>query len=520
MATAETAPHSRVGSWLRLALIGIALWVCMLAWALSSPPGSAPDEDAHLSAAWAIAHGQSANAKTWSVPAVFLPKYCHPSTVLKGPCFNAPSKIGSSRVEFANRTIGYPVTFHWLEGKFFDSSLNASVLWIRAFVSLVCAFLIMLPLLLIKVIAGDRALRTVGLLLVVSLSPLAFFMFGSVNPSSWEMAGAVCSWGSFVALVLATRWIQVPFAVIGIVIGILAGALARPHGGLLLLLALPLAGPLALARIAPAAAAARRRFWLAVIGCYVVVGSVASVLIFRGALSIRWDVSAPRDTHSALWHWLSDAPRSGDYLLSSFGPLGWLDTPIPSIVPLLVVAVGGYLVLGALRQGRITLTLSLLMTTVGSLFLTTAVLATGIPPDGHLESRYLWPVYIGVLFTTAAGLLTADRPSLEELLGGHVRLLLSAALVVAGVVGFFTNVRRYATGLGEFPYVSPLLWRPSVLGFTPLLVVFVVAYAFLVYLVMATRLPSMPRRRLKVVTSEEVAETPDADPRDAVDDDA
>jgi Predicted membrane protein (DUF2142) len=504
MTTPEESPAPQRGRWLRLVLIALALWVCTLAWALSSPPGASPDEDAHLSAAWAVTHGQSPTAPKLTIPDSLFVRYCYPAAIAHGPCYAAPAAIGSTYVTHTNLTAGYPLTFHWLEGQFFRPGLDASVLSIRAFVAFSCVLLVMLPLVLISLFAGDDAIGTIGVPLVVTLSPLAFFLFGSVNPSSWDMAGAICGWGCFVALVQAKRRLHVLLALVGILVGILAGALARPHGGLLLVIALPLAGPVALARVAPASVVARRWFWAIVGASYVIVGGLSVALILRGALTIRWSNHPPPDPHSPVWHWLSDLPRAGDYVFGSwgggqFGPLGWLDTAMPAIVPLVFVAAVGYLLIEALRQRRPELSLSLLMTTVGSLFLTTAVLASGIPPDGSVQTRYLWPAYIGVTFTAAAGLARTNKGWVEQLLEGHVRLVLGLGLISAGSVAFFTNLRRYATGLSEFPYVSPALWRPAVLGFGPLVAVFVVAYAALIYLLTTSRLPTVrlpwPRRR-------------------------
>jgi Predicted membrane protein (DUF2142) len=506
MATSLDPPTQGHGRWLRLLLIAVALWVCMLTWALSSPPGSSPDEDAHLAAAWAVTHGESPNGKLFSVPQVLFPEYCYPPAIPEGPCYTPTGAIGSELVTHTNLTAGYPAAFHWLEGKFFRPGLTASVLSIRAFVSFVCVLLIMVPLVLISVTAGDDALRAVGLPLVAILSPLAFFMFGSVNPSSWEMAGAVCGWGCYVALVLANRRSQVFWAIGGMLIGVLAGAVARPSGGLVLLASLPLAGPIVLARIAPAPADQRRRFWTIVGACYATVGAIAVALIFRGALTIRWSNHPPADPHSRVWHWLSDALRAGDYVLGSFGgghfgALGWLDTPMPAFVPLVFVAASGYLVIAAIRQSRPEVTLSLLMTSLGSLFLTTAVLASGIPPDGSVQSRYLWPAYIGVPFAAVASLGMGNRAGGARVPRGHLRWVAGGALVAATSVGFFTNLWRYTTGLDEFPYLSPMLWHPSVLSFGELVVVFVAAYVALVYLLTARSVPTLRRQWFRARTS-------------------
>jgi hypothetical protein len=476
------ASPGRWAGWWRLIAIAASLGACLLAMALSSPPGSAPDEQSHLEKAWTLSHGQPLDTPRLRVPVVLVKAYCNlPPATPRGPCNTPTGAIASPEVEVVNSTHLYPAAFHRALGWFWTSNLTSSVLRMRAFVSMLCVLLVMVPLVLVRVFAGATAVRAVGLPFLVCLSPLALFLMASVNPSSLEMAGGICSWGSVVALAQARRRWHVVASAGAMLIGVLAGFLTRPNGGLLLAASLFCAGPLLLTRVAPSDARRRRGFWAGVTAVYATGGLLAVLLISRGALRVQWLVNPPPPLvpHPPVWHWLTDALKSADVVLGAFGPLGWLDTPLPSIIGTITLAVGGYVVLGAIRRGRVAVAVSVALSAIVSLGLTTAVLASGIPPDGNVQTRYFWSVYIGVLFIAAAGLVVTD--GLEDLLGGPVRVVLVAAMTLASTIAFFTNLRRYTTGLKEFPFLAPVLWQPRLLGVGGLLVAFVVGYVVLAW---------------------------------------
>lgn len=487
--------------WLRLLGIGLVLWVTMAMWAFSSPPGSAPDESSHLEAAWAVTHGQSSSDRTYEVPRQIWRTQCHgfpavPSGMARAlaPCFTPTGPVGADLVRVTNMTSLYPPGFHWLMGQFWTTDLPASVYRMRAFAALGCTLLIMVPLALLSAIGGLAALRRFGPVLLVCLSPLAFFLFGSVNPSSWDMAGAVCAWGCMVVLAHATRRVHVVVGLAGMALGVLAGALTRPSGGLMLLVGLALAAPIVLGRIAPGERRPRRWFWAVVTCAYLALGVFGVIFAAQGRLSIRWSHTGPPNVHSPLWHWLTDALGFGYYLWGSFTRLGWVDTPIPEVVGLIFTAIIGYLVIFAVRQGRAAVLASLLMVSFAAWFLTTAILATGSPPDIGLQTRYMWPLYIGIPMIAAVAL--GSRPARrgpDDPFAGHVRLVTGGGLIVASWIAFFTNVRRYTVGLVDFPFLSPERWQPPVLGTTTLLVTFLVAYAVLVILLNAGPVSRMLR---------------------------
>lgn len=514
MIVARLRVRGGIGLWVRLTLVAAALWTCLLAWALSSPPGSAPDEPAHLAASWAVTHGQSADADTYLVPRVLWAISCHSSrekspitsVMQAAPCFPPTGPIGPELLRGPNTTHLYPVAFHWLLGQFLRTDVTTSVYTMRTVVATGCVLLVMVPLVLISVISGTVGLRRFGIPLLVCLSPLALFLFASINPSAWDMAGAVCAWGCLVAMAQARRRVHVAWALGGIVLGVVAGVVSRPLGGLLTLAGIALAAPVVLTRIAPAAPRRRRWFWASVTGVYTIVGALAAGLLVRGVAAIQWGWStAAQDRYPPLWHWLTDALTFGHYVTNSFTGLGWLDTPVPSLVGLMFVGASGYLVLAAVRQGRTAVTLSLAMLIIASFAVTTAILATSNPPDTGAQTRYLWPLFIGVVMTAAAALGTA-RKATDRALAGHVRPVMAVAVTLATSIAFFTNVRRYTVGLTDFPFLTPARWLPPTIGLVQLFALFLGSYVALVLLLTVPSL-QLPRRRPAV------ADSADAEPR-------
>ncbi len=461
-------------------MVAVTLWLCFVAWAVASPPGSAPDENAHLGAAWAVSHGQSPSARVFIVPAKVAAQSCFSRTHVASPCAPPTGEIGAATVVLPNTTNSYPPVFHRFLGLFFTSDIVSSVLAMRIAVASVSALLIMIPLVLISRISGFTAVRGVGLALLVALTPLVFFLCASVNPSAWELAGAVCAWGSFVALALARSRRDVVWSSLGMATGVMVGALVRPHGGETLVVGLLLGAPVLLARLAPTAPASARRFWSVVIAIYGVVGAVGAVVIARGALAVTWIANPPVDDRSPAYQWAHAALISVRYWVNSIGRLGWNDTEVPLAVVAAFFAVGGFLVLAALSRRRSSIAFSIGMVSLGSLFLTTAVLATSRPPGGYLQSRYLWPVYAGVLFVAVAGLASTHEDWVDRLYARHVRIFAGVALTLASGLGYSTNIRRYVTGGAGSQAGATDVWHPVLLGATTLTALFCVVYALFV----------------------------------------
>jgi hypothetical protein len=297
------------------------------------------------------------------------------------------------------------------------------------------------------------------------MGPLAWFLVASVNPSAWDYAGALCAWGSFVALVSAQRRRDRVIAGLAVLLGVGLSAASRPAGGTLTLAGLALAAPLLLARIAPQVEG-RKRFWAWAAGGYAVLLVMAGVAATRGLFDIQWGFNYPRVsiTWSLLLSNLIGAP---DYLIGAVGTMGWLTTSPGSWAVIAVVSVSSYLALSALRRGRRLVSLTVGAYVAASMVLPAIILTLSHTATGSVfQARYVWPFVVGCGFVATLGLWTTGR--LSAALGGHVRWALVVAMAVGTGVALSRNIDFYAnvpSSLASGAHPSGPDWVPPVLGY-------------------------------------------------------
>ena len=444
----------------------VAAWLGCAAWALSSPPGSSPDEWAHLASAWEANSGQDISAAHPVAPvalvnaAACLDRRAPVAHGSAGACIVAVLASSKDTIEVANSTASYPPLFHRFLSVFVGSDLARSVYWMRLWVSLVSVLLVAFPLLVLAVSRGD--VQPVAVASAIAMGPLAWFLISSINPSAWEMAGAVCAWGCGLSLVLSHGRAAIVLSGIGIAGGLAVGALSKPGGGSLAALGLVLAAPLWLSS---RARGGRRNAWAWWAAAYAGLAVVGMLAVARGALDVDW---GPHYTRVPItWHLLLDnLIGSPDYVLTSLGPVGWLDTATGTFATLAFLGAGGYLVLSAFRQGHRVLSLCLAAVTLAACFAPAIILTASHSVVGvGFQSRYIWPLAVGTLFVACLGLALNGR--LAEVLGGHVRLVVVSTLTLGTMMALWLNIQRYArTVVLGFPYrqTGPSTWAPPALG--------------------------------------------------------
>jgi hypothetical protein len=389
-----------------------------------------------------------------------------------GACIVAALQSGHDTVEVDNSTASYPPLFHRSLSVFVGSDLVRSVYWMRLWVSLVSVLLVGVPLLVLAVSRGD--VRPVAVASAIVMGPLAWFLMSSINPSSWEMAGAICAWGCGISFVLSHARAARFLSGVGIAGGLAIGALSRPQGGALAALGLVLAAPLWLNS---RAAGSRRRVrvrWAAVYAGLAVAGVLA---VAAGALDVNWGPEYPRVpiTWQLLIENLIGAP---DYILTSLGPVGWLDTTTGPWAALAFLGAGGYLVLSAFRAGRRLLSMCLASVTLAACLAPAVILTSSHTVVGvGFQARYLWSLAIGSVFVACLGL--AQQGRLTDVLRGHVQLVVISTLTLGSVAALWINIQRYARNVVGFPYrqAGPSTWAPPVLGTAGTMILGLLAFA-------------------------------------------
>ena len=365
-----TTPLRRRAAWLLLAVAGLSL---TMAWALASPVGASPDEQAHIDYAWGTVTGQTVvgehlvtipggrTATSIQVPQKLLqypPPGCYATYAQRPVTTCAPIPPDTlQRVTEASYMSRYPPLFYALEGVALRAATAVDLTGPRA---LYGARLLAAGLSLLAVGFGLFLLarrfpdRVVVLATLLALPATAWFLAASVNPNGLEIAAAFLLAAGVLALRVdhATGARSVT-AVLAVPVGTLALAWTRPVSWvwaslILALLLVPTAKNPGNAAVAAEDPWRRRlpvRRLGAVAGSVTVLALVSSVAWFGYALQIRASESGA--AHASPWAGLPLVGRAillvlhtGTIVTQQVGTFGWLDTPLPSLALLAWVSVG------------------------------------------------------------------------------------------------------------------------------------------------------------------------------------
>lgn len=429
--------------------------LALLAWAVASPIGAAPDDDYHLTSIW-CADGGSAQCMPGSSPdsrAV--------ATGLGGASCYAQIEVQSAACQEDLRTAWddrlsetrrgnfhgeYPPLFYATMHVFAGSDLQAAALVMRAvnatlFVGLVTVLVALLPA------TRRRALLWAWL---VTLIPLGMFLIPSNNPSGWAITGVGTAFFALLGWFETEgrrRWVLGAIYLVGI---LMAGG-ARGDA------AVYAAGATITAAILTSE---RTRAW-ATRSILPLVGLIASVVLFLsagqsgvgaagfagggGETDAAGDPSVPLSGLSLAAYNLLSLPSLWTGVWGSWN-LGWLDTDLPSIVPW--AAVAAFVVVGFAGIARLTVRKAIAASGVllVLVLLPVYVLTAGGDKVGvALQPRYLFPLIVlfaFVLMTEARGFDSIRFTRVQT-------FVIFAALTIANLVALQVNIRRYVTGADQ-----------------------------------------------------------------------
>lgn len=417
----------------------IGLFVGLFAWGLSSPPGSSPDDNFHLTSIY-CASGQAG-------------KYCHRTDdgylvpeALIDQCSVFKSDVsGACRGDedeslrddpyvqnnWWNHTHNYPPVFYAAMTPFVSDDLTNSVVAMRTvnvavFVVLLGAVLVLLP----------AALRPPVMLgVVATIVPLAAFVIPSTNPSSWAIVSAATVWPALLGHLRTTgrrSWALGGLAVVGTVVG--AGA--RADAATYAVLAVIVVGVLELRR-------SNLRWSRAIVpGIVVAVSALLYLTAEQGELVQGGGSTGGPSLKSLVLTNLREIP----YLVAGvFGhsPIGWMDTYLPPLTWVLAGGVFAALLFWGIGKTdwRKTLAVAGVVFTLWLVPLVILVQVKTYVPE-FVQPRYILPLTV-ILAGVAALPVASGRPRLTGLQVGVV----AAALTLANSAALSTNIIRYTTGM-------------------------------------------------------------------------
>lgn len=449
MTTSSSARSTRRAWWRGIA--GFVLAFCVLVgWAVSSPVGSSPDDDFHLTSVWCAGPGSeercapAGDSTTRDVPrAVAEAAHCYrwdPS--LSAECQTAvlesDSVVETGRGNF---NPSYPPVYYTVMSAFVTGDVDAAAITMR--IVNLSVFLALFSAVFLLSASGRR--QELVLTWTVTMVPLGLFLLASNNPSGWATMGVGLLWASLVGFLESTsRGRMIGFAAVAVLSTVL-GAGARGDAALYCIVAIGMACvvsarfrlpdvlrlllPVALAIIAFLFSRSARQVASGVQG-------------FGGGSGVVAEVAATNPLQLALDNFLALPGLWAGVFGGDYG-LGWLDTDVPAVVTFAgVAAFIGILVHSVgVTDARKT---SMMVAMAATLwFLPVWVLTRGADPVGEqVQPRYLLPLVVllaGIVLFTPLGRRASRVPI-------AVLIPVAALLTLSHGAALFSNIRRYTTG--------------------------------------------------------------------------
>lgn len=428
--------------------------IALSAWAISSPVGSSPDDNFHLSSIWCAQGDRDGLCE--SVPN--SPKEKKVSYVAwHAACFNSDSdapSICSDVVEshsgemaisnHGNFTGLYPGGFYGFLSIIASENVANSSLLIRMvntflFVLLAFSVYLLLPLTLKKPLAGS---------LLFTMVPLGIFLIPSTNPSSWAITAISLYWVSLMGFLLSEGKTKICLATTSLLLA-LVGASARADTALMIIMMTAITLFIVWGNISKT-----NLLWQLSVPLVVAVFAIC-MFGFSGQASVTVDGLDPNNSNSlfsgvglAVVN-IVQVPELWFGALGTYN-LGWLDTPLPALVPVFsITAFVGLLFWGlgeVSSKNKQTQKINVALIIIGlSLWAypTYVLFKSGAIAGSYFQPRYLLPlmtVLLGFAF-----LRKVDSQQLSQLQVTFLFLCVS----VSNSLALYTNLKRYTQGLGS-----------------------------------------------------------------------
>ena len=436
--------------WVWLVTLAIALLFTGLAWAVSSPVGSSPDDDFHLGSIWCgalapdelcatVETGHDAPTLPPGVRSVLVPSQIGPPAF----CFafdrtiSAACQLGGTSVDLvvsrANDGL-YPGGYYAIMGILVTDSPARSVIAMRVATFVLCVGLILGAVQMVT----PTVRRSYILAALATAIPLAVFLFSSTNPSGVVVAAIGVVFVSAIGFLGASSSGGMYMcAGLGVVAGV-AALWSRADAGYYL------AAVSACALILDGdwrGQARSRSMFVAAVGA---VG--LAWLLFWGQTSEVVDgmVTVPGELPlgAVVWTNLTDLPSLWAGALGISWGLGWLDTRMPDLVGVgMVFGVSGLAFWGlgeTSRRKLLAVIAGMLAVTVAPLWVLTA---DRLLVGQIVQPRYLLPM-LPVILTLCLLPTQAEQRRLND-----VQLaLLGVIWAMANSVALHANIKRYVTG--------------------------------------------------------------------------
>jgi Predicted membrane protein (DUF2142) len=431
----------------RVAATCLLIGVLGLSWSLSSPIGSSPDDDFHLASIWCGSFASNQNCveeglnengeKRVKVPATISGSiFCfvfnsNESAACQGQ--PDPEQFNDGR---ANKD-SYPPGFYAVMSFFVKGSANESVVSMRLFSWSLATFLVGSA----GLVLNHSLRRLYYLTTLITFVPLGVFLIASTNPSGLVIASIAAFWPLAYSLTrtnaLSRRQAMARWALVGLVLLVATMSRGDAPGFLVVVFLAVLVLNQAWKKSVWKNVAALSTLLAGALLFSQLYGHsvVAQTSESLGETAVGWTEN--------LWRNFTELPS---LWIGSFGfwGLGWLDTPMPNAVGMLIVlSFAGCIFLGFERMDwgkAASLGILLAVLIVAPLVM---LKNFGSVVGENVQPRYLLPLLPIFLLTS----LTSADDSRPVILRRPNRLLLWCAMAIAHAVALHANFRRYLTGI-------------------------------------------------------------------------
>ena len=418
-------------------VIGALSFFISSSWALSSPPGSSPDEDAHLTTAWCESKYGSGECQEVPLRVVESGKCFFLDADAIPTCANEIENIQVQPERLMIKNIYYKVL-----GIFVDQNdINISIIKMRLFNCLISSVLLALVFLISTKFVGYA---TVLGWMIVNI-PLGFFIVSSINSSSWLYIYSTLLFPLLYQLVNnKTRMIRPTLIVV--IVGILFYVIRdiRNDTSLFIVIYVVTFFPLLFSQNF-----INNLREIKYIN-YKIILSLISSLTSIFLLSEIWKRSKQvefREIEVSLWENFTRLPSIITGVLGSWG-IGSLEVRMPSSSHVIAFMIFVSIIFMAVRYANY-LELQSIFTQIVFVFSIPLFVLTrsNLRVGEWVQPRYILPIFYGVIMLSILIILNntnkVNRFSLN---------IMVALINVAYSFAIYTTLRRYTVGLSTFDF--------------------------------------------------------------------
>lgn len=473
MTTRTVGAHRRVFWW----SWGV-LWLLAAVWAVANPLMASPDEPAHVVRAASLVRGQILPPDgDWGsqveVPYFYQLVNAYPTCYMFEPTETGVCEIPAAApltepTETGTMAGKYNPLYYAVVGLPTLLPPGDAVLYLMRVLSAgLCTFLVALGL---RAVAQTPAPAWAVLGVAGAITPMAVFLFSTVNPAAVEIAAAIALWCQLLTLLRHPDPARTAGRMAGIAVS--ASVLLNARGlsllyGVVIVAAAVLAAPFERTR----EVLRNRRTWpsFAVVGA---AGVAAAVWLLVGkSLGSSGEVIRPDLTFVAAAK--TTLLSTVTYLTNMVGQFGWMDTNLEPAVLMAFAAAGALAILLAVAAGRRRERLLLAGLAVAVVGLPVLIHASQARYLGIIwQGRYILPIAVGLPILAGYVLVARLAPRLDRRFAVSLATVVAATAAAVQLAAFAQNLHRYVNGVdGGWFAQEPDAWLPPL----PIAVVVVLA---------------------------------------------